>query len=110
MIRSRSARSGTPLGWEHLPAPDLRGRTVVMTGASDGLGREAALQLALWGADLVLAVRAGPRARSSAPASRRRRGDPGRCAWSTWTSTISPPSARSPRPSAARPPGPGSTC
>ncbi|MGO1894701.1 MAG: SDR family NAD(P)-dependent oxidoreductase [Brachybacterium sp.] len=28
-----------------------------MTGASDGLGREAALRLALWGADLVLAVR-----------------------------------------------------
>lgn len=43
--------------WEHLPTPDLTGRTVVMTGASDGLGREAALRLALWGADLVLAVR-----------------------------------------------------
>ncbi len=45
------------MGWEHLHAPDLRGRTVVMTGASDGLGREAALQLARWGAELVLAVR-----------------------------------------------------
>lgn len=56
MIRSRSARSGTPLGWEHSPAPDPRGRTVVMTGASDGLGREAALQLALWGADLAYCV------------------------------------------------------
>ncbi|MGP9680680.1 SDR family NAD(P)-dependent oxidoreductase [Brachybacterium sp. AOP3-A1-3] len=43
--------------WEHLPEPNLTGRTVVMTGASDGLGREAALQLALWGADLVLPVR-----------------------------------------------------
>ncbi len=43
--------------WEHLPEPDLTGRTVVMTGASDGLGREAALQLAHWGADLVLPVR-----------------------------------------------------
>lgn len=43
--------------WEHLPVPDLTGRTVVMTGASDGLGREAALQLALWGADLILPVR-----------------------------------------------------
>ncbi|GAA1490172.1 SDR family NAD(P)-dependent oxidoreductase [Brachybacterium sacelli] len=43
--------------WEHLRRPDLTGRTVVMTGASDGLGREAALQFALWGADLVLAVR-----------------------------------------------------
>ena len=45
------------MAWEHLHEPDLRGRTVVMTGASDGLGREAALQLARWGADLVLAVR-----------------------------------------------------
>lgn len=45
------------MDWEHLLEPDLRGRTVVMTGASDGLGREAALQLARWGADLVLAVR-----------------------------------------------------
>ncbi|WP_193107189.1 SDR family NAD(P)-dependent oxidoreductase [Brachybacterium sp. FME24] len=43
--------------WEHLPEPDLTGRTVVMTGASDGLGREAALQLARWGAELVLPVR-----------------------------------------------------
>lgn len=43
--------------WEHLHTPDLTGRTVVMTGASDGLGREAALQLATWGADLVLPVR-----------------------------------------------------
>jgi len=57
-----------PLGWEHLPAPDLRGRTIVMTGASDGLGREAALQLALWGADLVLAVRS--RAKGEAVRSR----------------------------------------
>lgn len=43
--------------WEHLPTPDLTGRTIVMTGASDGLGREAALRFGLWGADLVLAVR-----------------------------------------------------
>jgi NAD(P)-dependent dehydrogenase (short-subunit alcohol dehydrogenase family) len=38
-----------------------------MTGASDGLGREAALSLARWGADLVLAVRSrakGERVRS----------------------------------------------
>ncbi|GAA1484155.1 SDR family NAD(P)-dependent oxidoreductase [Brachybacterium fresconis] len=47
----------TTMEWEHLPVPDLTGRTVVMTGASDGLGRETALQLALWGADLVLPVR-----------------------------------------------------
>lgn len=47
----------TTMGWEHLTAPDLTGRTVVMTGASDGLGREAALELARWGARLILPVR-----------------------------------------------------
>ncbi|WP_298751528.1 SDR family NAD(P)-dependent oxidoreductase [uncultured Serinicoccus sp.] len=45
------------LGWEHLVPPDLRGRTVVVTGASDGIGRESALHLARWGARLVLPVR-----------------------------------------------------
>ncbi|WP_152352373.1 SDR family NAD(P)-dependent oxidoreductase [Brachybacterium subflavum] len=47
----------TVMGWEHLHAPDLSGRLVVLTGGSDGLCREAALQLARWGADLVLPVR-----------------------------------------------------
>ncbi|WP_083673691.1 SDR family NAD(P)-dependent oxidoreductase [Serinicoccus sp. CUA-874] len=47
----------TVLGWEHLTAPDLGGRTVVVTGASDGIGREVALHLARWGARLVLPVR-----------------------------------------------------
>ena len=44
-------------GWEHLPRPDLHGSTVVLTGGSDGIGREAALRLAHWGARLVLPVR-----------------------------------------------------
>lgn len=45
------------LGWPLLPAPDLTGEQIVLTGGSDGVGREAALQLALWGAQLVLPVR-----------------------------------------------------
>ncbi|GAB2542328.1 SDR family NAD(P)-dependent oxidoreductase [Brachybacterium huguangmaarense] len=44
---------GTPL----LPAPDLTGRTVVLTGGSDGVGRETAFALARWGARLILPVR-----------------------------------------------------
>lgn len=59
------------MGWEHLTEPDLRGRTLVMTGASDGLGREAALRLAHWGARLVLPVR--NRSKGEAVVSRLRR-------------------------------------
>lgn len=47
------------MAWEHLHQPDLRGRTVVMTGASDGLGREAVVRLVQL--DLAeLASRSGP--------------------------------------------------
>lgn len=45
------------LGWPLLPTPDLTGELIVLTGGSDGLGREAALQLACWGARLILPVR-----------------------------------------------------
>lgn len=59
------------MDWEHLTEPDLRGRTLVMTGASDGLGREAARRLALWGARLILPVR--NRAKGDAVLARLRR-------------------------------------
>lgn len=64
------------MAWEHLTAPDLTGRTVVMTGASDGLGREAALQLARWGADLVLPVRTRRKGETAAARIRRESGRP----------------------------------
>lgn len=40
-----------------LKLPNLRGKLAVVTGASDGVGREIALQLALAGADVVMPVR-----------------------------------------------------
>lgn len=64
------------MAWEHLSEPDLTGRTVVMTGASDGLGREAALQLARWGADLVLPVRTRHKGEAVAARIRRETGRP----------------------------------
>ncbi|MYS23183.1 NAD(P)-dependent dehydrogenase, short-chain alcohol dehydrogenase family [Streptomyces sp. DvalAA-14] len=43
--------------WSTADIPDQRGRTVVVTGANTGLGRETAAALAAHGARVVLAVR-----------------------------------------------------
>jgi hypothetical protein len=47
---------------EHLtvPAADLKGKRVIITGSNSGIGREAAIQMATWGANIVLGCRPNP--------------------------------------------------
>jgi NAD(P)-dependent dehydrogenase (short-subunit alcohol dehydrogenase family) len=56
--------------WTPEQLPDLRGRTVVVTGANSGIGREAAGMLAGAGADVVLACRDPGRANDALAAIR----------------------------------------
>lgn len=59
-------------GWDALP--DLTGRTVVITGATSGLGRAAADELAAFGADLVLVGRDARRSHATATALQQKHG------------------------------------
>ena len=43
--------------WQPISSFDLRGKTVVITGPTSGLGEQVACQLALTGANLVLVAR-----------------------------------------------------
>lgn len=48
---------GTNRNREVLPAEDLTGKWIIISGSNNGIGREAALQFAAWGANLILACR-----------------------------------------------------
>jgi NAD(P)-dependent dehydrogenase (short-subunit alcohol dehydrogenase family) len=43
-----------------IPDVDLRGKWVIISGSNNGIGREAALQFAKWGASMILACRDPP--------------------------------------------------
>ena len=43
-----------------VPDVDFRGKWVIITGANNGIGREAALRMAAWGANIVLGCRNPP--------------------------------------------------
>ena len=43
-----------------VPDADLRGKNVIVSGANNGIGREASLQFASWGANVILACRDPP--------------------------------------------------
>jgi NAD(P)-dependent dehydrogenase (short-subunit alcohol dehydrogenase family) len=43
-----------------LPDADLTGKWVIISGSNNGIGREAAIQMAAWGANLILACRNPP--------------------------------------------------
>lgn len=54
-------RNGTKLEVDKiLPNVDLSGKWVLLTGANSGIGREACLQFATWGASIVLGCRSNP--------------------------------------------------
>lgn len=56
----RQTRKGAKGGRLTIPDADLSGKWVVITGANNGIGREAALRMASWGASIVLGCRSPP--------------------------------------------------
>ncbi|MCJ1445649.1 MAG: hypothetical protein MMC23_006154 [Stictis urceolatum] len=60
---SRMSHKGTnskKLTEEDQPPADLSGKWVLITGSNNGIGREAALKMAAWGANLILGCRDAP--------------------------------------------------
>jgi NAD(P)-dependent dehydrogenase (short-subunit alcohol dehydrogenase family) len=53
-------RKGADRRKEVLPAVELKGKWIIISGSNNGIGREAALQFAAWGANLILACRDPP--------------------------------------------------
>jgi hypothetical protein len=51
------AKLGSNSEFLTVPPADLKGKRIIITGSNSGIGREAALQFAAWGANLVLGCR-----------------------------------------------------
>lgn len=54
---SWQALKGTNFTHLELPAAQLRDKWVIVTGGNNGIGREATLQFAGWGANIILLCR-----------------------------------------------------
>jgi NAD(P)-dependent dehydrogenase (short-subunit alcohol dehydrogenase family) len=54
------------LNWDTRSIPDLTGKTAIVTGASSGIGKEAARALAAKNAEVTLAVRSAPKGEAAA--------------------------------------------
>ena len=56
----KQSNKGTKWTKASVPAAELTGKFVIVTGGNNGIGRESALQMAAWGANLILACRTPP--------------------------------------------------
>ena len=58
--KSLAGTQWTTLHANQVPGKNLTGKWVIISGGNNGIGREAALQFAAWGANLILACRRSP--------------------------------------------------
>lgn len=61
-------RKGSKSTHVKIPDADLTGKWVIISGSNNGIGREAALQMATWGANIILACRQLPPKSRETPA------------------------------------------
>lgn len=54
-------RKGSNGSRQTVPDADLTGKWIIISGSNNGIGREAAIQFAKWGANLILACREPPK-------------------------------------------------
>ncbi|TVY57634.1 Retinol dehydrogenase [Lachnellula suecica] len=63
----KKANAGSNSEFLTVPPADLKGKRIIITGSNSGIGREAALQFAAWGANIVLGCRPNPPAHELHP-------------------------------------------
>lgn len=59
-VQALRGTNNTVLTTQEIPNTDLRGKWVIITGSNNGVGFEAAVTMASWGANLILACREPP--------------------------------------------------
>lgn len=60
LLKAHQGANNKTLSTEQMPEVSPAGKWVIITGSNNGIGREAALQMAEWGANLILACRDPP--------------------------------------------------